>query len=88
MRISIIKSILAMLVISASVTFIYYYFRKYRFLGKLFGGIIIAFLGAIIFNFVLEPIFIFFKDFANINVLSVLLGAIIFTKLLNKATPK
>ncbi len=87
MRMSIIKSIFIMLLISSVTTLVFYYFKKYKFTGKIFGGIIVAFVGAIIFNFMLEPVFLFFKDHFNVNVLSVLIGSIIFIKLLNKATP-
>lgn len=77
-----------MLVTSACVTFFYYYLKKFKFIGNIFGGIIVALIGAIIFNFILEPVFIFFKDNFNVNILSVLIGSVLFIKLLNKATPK
>lgn len=88
MRISIIKSIFIMLLVSTAVTFFYYYMKKYKFIGKIFGGIIVGFIGAIVFNFTLEGFALFFKNTFNVNILSILLGAVIFIKLLHKATPK
>jgi len=76
-----------MLFLSASIAFIYMKFKGYKYLGKIYGGITAAFLGAILFNSILDPIDLFFKNNFNINVLAVIIGAIIFIKILNKVTP-
>ncbi len=84
---SFIKSFLIMLIISSGVAFSYNRFKQYKFLGKIYGGIVVAFLGAILCNSILEPINVFFKDNFNVNILAVLIGAVIFVKILNKVTP-
>ncbi len=84
---SFIKSFLFMLIISAGVAFLYYRFKQYKFLGKIYGGILVAFLWAILFNSILEPIDILFKNTFNVNILAVIIGAIIFVKILNKVSP-
>lgn len=84
---SIMTSFIAMLIISSGVALYYYYIKQYKFIGKIYGGIIFAFIGAILFNYILNSIVIFFTNTFNINVLSVLIGAGIFIKILNKVTP-
>ena len=83
-----ILSFIGMLIISAGVAYAYYKFYNYKYLGKIYGGIIFAFIGAIICNFILKSIVEFFSINLSFNILSVVIGAVIFTKILNKATPK
>ena len=84
---SFIKSFLIMLIISSSVAYLYHRFKNFKYPGKIYGGIIVAFLGAILFNSILEPFDIFFKNNFNVNILAVVIGAIVFIKILNKVTP-
>lgn len=84
----IILSVFITFILSALVTAYYFYIRKYRFVGRFYGGLIIAFLGAVLFNIILEPVNALFRNsFAINNFSSVILGAILFLKILRKVTP-
>lgn len=80
-------STVIMFILSALVASYYFYIQKYRFVGKIYGGIIVAFLGAMLFNIILEPVFDFFKNNFALNILSVIIGAYVFIKILRKVTP-
>ncbi len=88
MILSNIWSILIMLIISACLAYLYQRFKEYKYLGNIYGGIIIAFIGAILLNYMMIPVDLFFKNNFKINFLAVILGAIIFLKILNKTTPR
>ncbi len=83
-----IWSILIMLIISAGLAYLYQRFKEYKYLGNIYGGTIIAFIGAILLNYLMLQVDLFFKNNLRINFLAVIMGAIIFLKILNKSTPR
>ena len=88
MFVSKIVSFIIMLIISACAAYLYSRFKGYKFIGNIYGGIIVAFLGAILFDFILNPVDKYISENFNINFLAVLLGAVVFVKILNKVTPR
>ncbi len=88
MGIKIIMSFITIIVISVLISLYYVRFRKYSFLGGIWGAIFIGMAGGILLNYTFEPIVEFFKNNLNINVLSAFVGSYFFIKIYYKITPK
>ena len=78
--------LIIMALVSAGLSWYFYYYKKQHFLFNFWGAVVVGLIGAVLGNFLFNYVYLAFKSL-DLNILAVFIGAYLCIKTLTKFSP-